>query len=97
MDQRKEFVIEAMKLDVNFTDLCRQFSITTKTGYKWKKRFIEEGFAGLADQSRRPDYSPAQISEDVVLELVRLKVKKKQLKKAACRSLTLKMENSMLP
>ena len=77
MDQRKEFVIEAMKLDVNFTDLCRQFSITTKTGYKWKKRFIEEGFAGLADQSRRPDYSPAQISEDVVLELVRLKVKKK--------------------
>lgn len=77
MDQRKEFVIEAMRADVNFTELCRRFSITTKTGYKWKKRFIEEGFAGLEDQSRRPVCSPNQITEELILEIVRLKIKKK--------------------
>lgn len=77
MDQRKEFVIESMRADVNFTELCRRFSVSTKTGYKWKKRFIEEGFAGLMDQSKRPVCSPSQISEDMILEIIRLKIKKK--------------------
>jgi transposase InsO family protein len=77
MDQKKEFVLEAMDPHCNFTQLCSKFGITPKTGYKWKSRFIQEGFAGLADQSRRPDNSPTQIPEDVMLEIIRLKLKKK--------------------
>jgi transposase InsO family protein len=76
MDQRKEFVLEAMDPLCNFTRLCSKYGISTKTGYKWKSRFIEEGFAGLYDQSRRPAKSPTQIPEDTILELVRLKMKR---------------------
>lgn len=77
MDQRKEFVLEAMDPLCNFTSLCSKYGISTKTGYKWKSRFIQEGFAGLYDQSRRPDKSPTQIPEDTILEIIRLKIKKK--------------------
>jgi len=61
----------------NFTRLCSRYSISTKTGYKWKTRFIQEGFAGLFDQSRRPQKSPAQIPGDTMLEIIRLKIKRK--------------------
>ncbi len=77
MEQRKMFVLEAMDPLCNFTRLCSKYGISTKTGYKWKSRFIQEGFVGLYDQSRRPDNSLTQISEDVMLEIIRLKIKRK--------------------
>ena len=72
-DQRKEFVLEYLKYLINFTDLCTKYGISTKTGYKWKQRFLEEGFAGLMDQSKRPANSPSQIDEDVILEIIKIK------------------------
>ena len=47
MDQRLEFAMKAMNCG-NFTELCQQYGISRKTGYKWKKRFIDDGFGGLA-------------------------------------------------
>lgn len=76
MDQRKEFVLESLKQFVNFTDLCTKYGISTKTGYKWKQRFLEEGFAGLTDQSKRPENSPTQVDEDVILEIVKIKTER---------------------
>ena len=76
MDQRKEFVLEAMDPLCNFTKLCSKYGISTKTGYKWKSRFIQEGFAGLFDQSKRPDNSPTQIDEETIIEIIKLKIKK---------------------
>ena len=43
------------KLSVN--DLCYRAGISRKTLYKWKKRYLEEGEAGLYDRSRRPHKS----------------------------------------
>jgi transposase InsO family protein len=77
-DQRKEFVLESLKQFTNFTDLCTKYGISTKTGYKWKQRFLEEGFAGLMDQSKRPASSPTQIAEDVILEIVKIKTERKK-------------------
>ena len=77
MDQRKEFVLDSLKKDVNFTILCQQYGTSTKTGYKWKSRFLEEGFAGLNDLSRRPGNNPNKVPTEVVLELIRLQNKKK--------------------
>jgi transposase InsO family protein len=34
-------------------ELCRAFSVSRKTGYKWWKRFEEGGLSGLGDRSRR--------------------------------------------
>jgi putative transposase len=74
MNQRSEFVLRAMQT-TNFRDLCREYGISAKTGYKWKQRFIEEGLAGMADQSRRPASTPGGLAEAVVCELVQLKQK----------------------
>lgn len=58
MSLRSEFIHLAKTKDVNISELCRRFGISRKTGYKWLKRFREEGESGLADRSRRPRHSP---------------------------------------
>lgn len=73
MDQKTEFVLRAMRRIEPFGELCREYGISRKTGYKWKERFFQQGFDGLREASRRPDHSPTQASEDVVCEVVKLK------------------------
>ena len=51
---RREFVSLASAEGANISELCRRFGISRKTGYKWLKRYREEGESGLSDQSRRP-------------------------------------------
>lgn len=72
MDQRIEFVMKALN-HPNFGELCREYGISRKTGYKWRERFVEHGLGGLGEQSRRPHGHAHQLCEDVVCELVRLK------------------------
>jgi transposase InsO family protein len=74
MNQRTEFVLRAMKTD-NFRELCREYGISTKTGYKWRERFLEQGLSGMEELSRRPGSSPGGLAEAVVCEIVRLKRK----------------------
>src|SRR5690606_30792322 len=74
MDLRKEFVLRALSNQESFGDLCGEFGISRKTGYKWKARFLADGLAGLTDQSRRPQRSPGEVSEAMVCEIVRLKM-----------------------
>ena len=49
VEERLRFVLKAFKSKENFTELCRRFGISTKTGYKWLKRFEEGGENGLKD------------------------------------------------
>ena len=72
MKQRMEFVLRAVK-SANFQELCQEFGISPKTGYKWKERFVAHGLEGLAEESRRPKSSPAGLGEAVVCQIVRLK------------------------
>jgi len=36
------------------SDLCREFGISRKTGYKIFNRYRQEGVKALSDRSRRP-------------------------------------------
>lgn len=60
MSLRQEFIVMAGQEGVNFSDLCKRFGISRKTGYKWFMRFEEKGKEGLMDQSRRPLKSPTK-------------------------------------
>ena len=62
MSLRVEFVQLAMKDGANISQLCRDFGISRKTGYKWVMRFQESGGdpSSLADRSRRPHRSPGR-------------------------------------
>jgi putative transposase len=72
MDQRMEFCLKALR-GSNFRQLCREHNISTKTGYKWRERFLERGYQGLEELSRWPHQHPEQVEGEQVCELVRLK------------------------
>jgi transposase InsO family protein len=57
---------------VNVTALCAEVGVSRKTFYKWRRRFVAEGLAGLELRSRRPQRSPTRTSvavEERVVEL----------------------------
>ena len=59
---------------LNFRALCQEYGISAKTGYKWKERFLREGMDGMEERSRRPRGHADQLPEEVVCEMVRLKL-----------------------
>jgi putative transposase len=73
MEQRTEFALKALKTE-NFRALCQEYGVSTKTGYKWRERFLSMGIAGLAEESRRPSNNPQQLKQEEVCEIVRLKL-----------------------
>jgi len=70
---REEFVLRALEPGANMSALCREYSISRKTGYKWVQRFREGGVEGLADLSRRPHCSPLRASGESVLRVLELR------------------------
>src|SRR5436190_20460735 len=73
VDQRTEFVLRVVQGNERFGDVCREYGISRKTGYKWKERFLSEGLSGLGDESRRPKTSPGELSETMVCQIIKLK------------------------
>lgn len=72
MSQREEFTALAVVPGANFSELCRRFGISRKTGYKWRRRYQANPDAPLSDRSRRPTRSPGKTSDLVeqrVLEI----------------------------
>jgi len=55
---RMHFVTEWQRGCWTMTELCADYQISRKTGYKWVDRFEVSGPRGLHDQSRRPHHSP---------------------------------------
>ena len=65
MERKAEFVQLADDPTVNMSQLCRRFGISRKTGYKWLRRYQQEGLEGLFERSRRPDHSPNKTPEQI--------------------------------
>ena len=51
------------------TELCDQYGVSRKTGYKWVARYEADGRAGLNDRSRRPHHSPRATDPEIVERL----------------------------
>jgi hypothetical protein len=58
---------------VSFVELCRQFGISPKTGYKRLRRFQDWGWEGLGDRSRAPRRHPNATDGAVVERLIAAK------------------------
>lgn len=58
MSQRQAFIEAAVRPGSNISELCRQYGISRKTGYKWLGRARQAGSAGLREHSRRPHHAP---------------------------------------
>jgi len=69
MDERLRFVARLLDGET-MTEVCRDFGISRKTGYKIFDRYKEHGLEALADRSRRPvrfaNQLPAQLEARIV-------------------------------
>ena len=66
-------VLQQAAHDQNVARVCRQFGISRKSFYKWKRRHAEHGDAGLADRPRTPRRSPRATARDVVSKILYLR------------------------
>ena len=57
----------------NVARVCRRFGISRKWFYKWKRRHIDHGDAGLCDRPRTPQRSPRATTRDVVSKILYLR------------------------
>src|SRR5580698_11220118 len=75
MEERLRFVARLLDGEA-MTEVCREFGISRKTGYKIFDRYKEHGLEALTDRSRRPvryaNQLPTQI-ESLIVELKRNK------------------------
>jgi transposase InsO family protein len=58
LEARQGFVRAALRGLQSVAQLCRDFGVSQKTGFKWLNRFRALGGPGLRDRSRRPKRSP---------------------------------------
>ena len=75
MDERLRFVARVLEGEP-MTDLCREFGISRKTGYKIFNRYREEGPVALCDRSRRPMRYANQLPDQIERLLVATKKEK---------------------
>src|SRR2546425_982959 len=75
MDERLRFVSRLLDGE-SMTDVCREFGISRKTGYKIFDRYKECGLEALTDRSRRPVRYANQLPSQIEGLIVTLKREK---------------------
>ena len=54
VELRLEVLLEAERTGVTVAEVCRRYGISRQTYYRYRRRYLAEGLAGLEDRSRRP-------------------------------------------
>jgi transposase InsO family protein len=71
--EAKLLAVFSSGVPLKVTALCQELGISRQTLYKYRRRFNEEGPAGLVERSRRPHSSPTQVTLEVEDAIVRLR------------------------
>ena len=75
MEGRLRFVARLLDREA-MAEVCREFGISRKTGYKIFERYREHGLEALTDRSRRPVRYANQLPHQLESLIVRLKSEK---------------------
>ncbi len=75
MEERLRFVARLLEGEP-MSDVCRQFGISRKTGYKIYNRYKEHGLEALCDRSRRPVRYANQLPAQIESLIIRFKKEK---------------------
>jgi putative transposase len=70
VNERLQFIAAYQRGVFTMTDLCEQFGVARKTGYKLLRRYATRGSGGLDNDSRRPAHSPTATSQAMVRVIV---------------------------
>lgn len=73
MSLRKEFIALAQQEGSNKRELCRRYRISSRTAYKWLKRYEQEGEQGLIDRSRRPKCTPKRTGAEMEVKVLEVR------------------------
>ncbi|RWL20245.1 MAG: helix-turn-helix domain-containing protein, partial [Mesorhizobium sp.] len=73
MDERLRFVVACLAGDETMTELCADFGVSRKIGYKWLGRYREFGPEGLHDRPRTPLNHGRATAVDLVERIVAAK------------------------
>jgi transposase InsO family protein len=67
VEQREQFIADLHRGLYSMTELCERYSISRKTGYKWRDRHALEGLTGLQDRSHAPLSCPHRMAPEIAL------------------------------
>jgi len=73
MSERVKFVAAYLEYEASFTDLCHDFGVSRKTGYKWVRRYERDGAAALEERSRAPRTHPNAVAANVVQAILAIR------------------------
>lgn len=73
MGQRREFIELVLSRRWTMTEACERFGVSRVTGYKWWRRFRQEGPGGLRELPRAPRRCPHRTSREIEERLVALR------------------------
>ena len=73
VDNRMRFVMLARTREQAFAQLCREFGVSRRIGYKWLARYEAEGPVGLLDRSRAPHEHPHAVHAAIAERCVALR------------------------
>lgn len=74
MDQKTQFIADYLRRSVSISELCTNFGISRKTGYKWIDRYLHDGPEGLEDRSTKPYTAPNCTPQHIVGALIELRI-----------------------
>jgi putative transposase len=72
-DQKVAFINDFKKFFFDFSELCRRFSVSRKTGYKWISRYETFGVSGLLERSHRTLSCPHRTHPSVEARIVKIR------------------------
>jgi transposase InsO family protein len=73
MNERIKFIAKYLENEYPFSDLCSQFEVSRKTGYKWIERYEAQGVQSLADRSRAPLTHPQAINVETINSIIAIR------------------------
>ena len=73
MEERLGLVMEVLEGRFTVAEASARRGVSRKTAYKYLKRYLDEGVAGLEERSRRPRWSPNATAEEIRTLLVEMK------------------------
>lgn len=75
MNERVRFIASYLEEEQTFSELCLEFGISRKTGYKWVERYGDGGVEALQNRSRAPHRHPQQVGEEILDKLLAVRRK----------------------
>lgn len=76
MHAKVQFVADCLGGEEPMSVLCERYGISRQTGYKWMRRFAEDGASGLAERSRAPHHHGRATAAELVVELIEARQRK---------------------